>query len=312
MGFGGGNRLAWDDLPVAVQALIEERLGSPVVASTSAAGGFTPGLASRVVTADGASTFVKAISAMQTPDGPRFYRREIAVASALPVSAPAPRLLWSHDTGDWVILAFEYVEGRNPDPRVQAELDAVLQALEGLAGALSPSPIAAPRLVDECRHDFSGWQGLARTGSPCLASFGAEVHRALPQLAALEADWESAADGDALLHGDVRVDNMLITPAGRVVFVDWPHACLGSACVDLVLALPSLALAGVDPQEVVRSHPLTRDVDPRALDHVVVAVAGMFVSSSLLPPPPGLPTVRDFQRHQGSACLQWLRRRGVL
>lgn len=313
MTFGGGNRLTWRDLPAAVRALIEERLGSPVVEAVSAAGGFTPGLASTITGADGATAFVKAISAAQAQDGPGFYRREIEIASALPAAAPAPRLLWSHDDGDWVVLGFEHVEGRNPDATAPVELEAVLRAVERLAQALTPSPVTAPRLVDEYRHDFSGWRGLVDTAeSAGLASYGPDVPRAVAKLAALEGDWESAADGAGLLHGDLRTDNMLITPDRQVVFVDWPQACLGAAWVDLVLALPSLAMAGVDAEHVVRSHPLTREVDPRALDCVVVAVAGLFVSRSLLPAPPGLPTVREFQRRQGVACLEWLARRGVL
>ena len=311
--FGGGSRLTWRDLPAAVRALIEGRLGSPVVGAVSAPGGFTPGLASRVDSAAGSTVFIKAISAAQTPDGPLFYRREIEMASALPAAAPAPRLLWSHDDGDWVVLAFEHVEGRNPDPAVRTHREALLQALERLALTLTPSPVRAPRLVDQRRRDFSGWRDLLDTAEPAsVASYGQDVPGALSRLAVLEEGWAAAADGETLLHGDVRTDNTIITPDGRLVFVDWPHACLGAAWVDLVLALPSLAMAGVDAQGVVASHPLTRDVDPRALDCVVVAVAGFFVSGSLLPAPPGLPTLREFQRRQAVACLEWLRRRSVL
>ncbi|WP_240512785.1 phosphotransferase, partial [Streptomyces griseoruber] len=45
----------------------------------------------------------------------------------------------------------------------------------------------------------------------------------LPALAALAADWPRATAGDTLAHGDLRADNILLTPDDRVVFVDWPH-----------------------------------------------------------------------------------------
>jgi hypothetical protein len=42
---------------------------------------------------------------------------------------------------------------------------------------------------------------------------------------------------------------------------------------------------------------------------VLAALAGFFVHRSTLPPPPGLPTLREFQRAQGAESLAWLRRR---
>jgi hypothetical protein len=50
----------------------------------------------------------------------------------------------------------------------------------------------------------------------------------LDRLAELEARWSQAAAGATLLHGDLRADNLLLTPS-RVVLVDWPHACVGAA-----------------------------------------------------------------------------------
>jgi hypothetical protein len=42
---------------------------------------------------------------------------------------------------------------------------------------------------------------------------------------------------------------------------------------------------------------------------LLAAVSGFFVSHSLRPPPPGLPTLRPFQAAQGEVALDWLRRR---
>ncbi|MFI7404394.1 aminoglycoside phosphotransferase family protein, partial [Streptomyces sp. NPDC049541] len=41
----------------------------------------------------------------------------------------------------------------------------------------------------------------------------------------------------------------------------------------------------------------------------LAALAGYFVAHALQPPPPGLPTLRAFQRAQGDTALAWLRRR---
>jgi len=106
----------------------------------------------------------------------------------------------------------------------------------------------------------------------------------------------------------VRADNILLTP-DRVVFVDWPHACIGAAWIDLVAFLPSVAMqGGPRPWEVFEAHPLGRDAPAEQVLPVVAALAGFFVERSLQPPPPGLPTLREFQHAQGIEALAWLRR----
>src|SRR4051812_3828429 len=111
-----GQRIAWEALPEHIRGAVEGWLGSPVVSATTQPGGFSPGVASRLVAADGRRVFVKAVSATPNRDSPRFHRREIQIAGALPASAPVPRLLWSMDEGGdgWVVLAFEDVEGQHP------------------------------------------------------------------------------------------------------------------------------------------------------------------------------------------------------
>jgi hypothetical protein len=50
------------------------------------------------------------------------------------------------------------------------------------------------------------------------------------------------------------------------------------------------------------------DVPLGRLVPLVVAVAGYFAERGRLPDPPGLPTVREFQRAQGAVTNAWLRR----
>ena len=49
--------------------------------------------------------------------------------------------------------------------------------------------------------------------------------------------------------------------------------------------------------------------DPEAVTANLAALAGFLVGASRLPAPPGLPTLRSFQRGQGLVALEWLRRR---
>lgn len=56
-------------------------------------------------------------------------------------------------------------------------------------------------------------------------------------------------------------------------------------------------------------HLLGRHADPDAVTAALAGLAGFFLRNSLLPPPPGIPTLRAFQRAQGDAALTWLRSR---
>lgn len=310
----GGTRLTWEQLPDSVVHGIESELGSPVVRASSQPGGFSPGLASRVCLADGRRRFVKAIGTACTPRGPSILRAEARVTAALPASTPAPRHLGFYDDGDWVGLVLEDVDGTTPaQPWDRAELDRVLSALDELAATLTPSPIDAPDaplIADRWKQGFAGWRRLAAAADQSrLAEADAWAADNVEQLARWESAWPLAASGTTLLHGDVRADNVLLTPE-RVVFVDWPWACIGAPWVDLVLMLPSVAMqGGGDPEQIVGDHPLTAGVRAGDVTAVLTAVTGFFMYESMQPPPPGLPTLRAFQRAQGLAGLAWLRRR---
>jgi aminoglycoside phosphotransferase (APT) family kinase protein len=131
----------------------------------------------------------------------------------------------------------------------------------------------------------------------------------LDRLAGLESEWEAASAGATLLHFDLRADNILLT-ADRVLVVDWPHASLGAGWMELLQILPSIAMqGGPRPWEIFDSHPLGRSAPGPEVTAVLAAVAGYFVRQSRLPAPPGLPTLRAFQRDQGIPAVEWLMRR---
>ncbi len=115
------DRLRWAELPARVKSDIQRLAGGPVLTRpdgapdvTNCAGGFSPGLAALVRLEDRRMIFVKAMNAVQRPDQAEPYRAEARVAALLPPQVPAPRFLGSLDDGDWVILAFEGIKGREP------------------------------------------------------------------------------------------------------------------------------------------------------------------------------------------------------
>jgi aminoglycoside phosphotransferase (APT) family kinase protein len=305
-------RLPWSAVPATLRAEVERLVGGRVIRAVSQPGGFSPGVAARLKLSSGRRAFVKAVSDIN-PDSPDIHRAEARIAAALPASAPAAQLLASLDTDGWVVLIFEDVDGRLPvQPWHPAELSRVLDAMADLAVTLTPAPIEAPPAATRFRYLGRGWQQLAAAasaGDGGLEGLDPWARTRMRDLASLETDWAAAVEGSTLAHGDLRADNILLAQ-DRVVFVDWPWACIAQPWFDLVTMLPSVALnGGPPPESVLAAHPVARGADRDGVTAVVAALAGMWTYLGRQPDPPGLPTVRAFQRAHGEVALGWLKTR---
>jgi hypothetical protein len=258
------------------------------------------------VTADGGRAFVKAVSAEANPHSPGMHRREAKITAALPPAAPAPQLLASYDDGTWVGLLLEDIDGRHPRlPWQDEELRRVVEGVDQLFDDLTPCPLPdAKRVDDDWRDEFTGWRDAAAAGAPGRLDGWCARH--LDRLAELESRWAEAASGDTVLHLDLRADNMLVS-ADRVWLVDWPWAARGAPAFDLVGFAPSVAMqGGPEPAELLAMSRHGRAIDVERLTVLVATATGYFLTRSLLPPAPGLPTVRAFQAAQGAVALRWL------
>jgi hypothetical protein len=300
------DRLRWAELPEHVQARIGRLAGGPVVAAASCEGGFSPGLAARVRLADGRRAFVKAMDCSAWPSQAGLYRDEARVAALLPTGLPTPEFLGCDDDGDWVILAFECVDGAEPArPWREADLARVV----GAAAELATAP--APDLATE-HPRLGGWAELAADGArrARLAAHAPWATKHLGILTELEVHGLAAARGAALVHFDMYAHNILLT-ADRVLFVDWPHACLGAPFIDTVLLLASVVTDGVDPEPFLAASPLTAGLDPLAIDGLIAAQAGFCLGGALYPPAPGLEPIYAAKLDLGLAALTWLSRRST-
>ncbi|GGM31285.1 phosphotransferase family protein [Dactylosporangium sucinum] len=289
-------RIGWDDLPPVVRRGVEDILGARVVSAVSQPGGFSPGTADRVTTRDGTRAFVKAVGAALNDVSPSMHRAEARVTAALPASTPTPRLFGFYDDGDWVALVFEDVDGRPPRvPWEPAELGAALDALRRL-----PVPVTGlPPLASVI--SFAGWRNLA--GQPGLDPWAAGR---LDQLAAWADRGTAALAGSCLVHGDLRADNLLIRDDGSVVVVDWPFGSAGPPWFDTLSLILNVRLYGGRLPDSVLD-PFAPDPDD--VTGCVAGLAAFFTDRARLPAPPGLPTLRQFQRDQAVVMLNWLRER---
>lgn len=307
-GPASGVHLPWARVPDAVKAWAATVGGGAPAEVRDLQGGFSPGATARLDCPRG-EIFVKAVGAELNPHSPELHRREAIVSAALPRSPSFPVFLESFDDGAWVALAFEAIDGRLPlHPWDPDELAVVLAAVESAHKALTPSPADHIEAAELHFADvLGGWSELAAAGAPAGLDPWCRAH--LAHLVDLEATWPEAIAGPTLVHGDIRSDNIILGPDGPV-FVDWPHAAVGSPVFDLVAWAPSVVLeGGPPPEDLVAAHRPSRQADPEVLTALLAAFSGFLVAHSLRPPPPGLPTLRPFQAAQGEVAVAWLRRR---
>jgi hypothetical protein len=181
------NRLRWSEVPESTRAATEALVGGRVAEAENCAGGYSPGLASRLTLYDGRRAFVKAMDGDAWPLECAAHRAEAVVARSLPASVPAPAFMGSFDDGRWVVLALEDVDGAPPgEPWDRATLSRAASAAAALAEAVTPSPIALPR-----EHPrLGGWNDLAADPAAVarLSTVSSWAADKLSFLVALEAD----------------------------------------------------------------------------------------------------------------------------
>jgi len=305
-------RPAWDQLPIAVQEEVETAAGSAVVGSASAGTGFTPGFASRLDLADGARLFVKAAStaddALHGWPISGAYREEARKLPLLSSGIGSPALLWVRNlvVGEerWVVLGFAYVNGRPPRrPWRRDQLDLVLAKFAETAPALAQVPVELELepLADHllARLDWRLQRLRARDGD---SGWLRTVER-------LCADGYDLLGGNSVVHMDLRDDNVLIGANGQVWFVDWNWPVIGAAWVDVICVLLSARGDGVDVEPLIASHPLTRDVSPRAVNCLLATLWSFWATAKHDAVPHTSPHLRNHQSWYADVTREWLEER---
>lgn len=139
-----------------------------------------------------------------------------------------------YDDGERPALLLEDLSGSSwPPPWDPTGVDAVLESLRRVAA--TPTPDGLPRADDEHLGLRRCWDDLERDPEAFLR-FGVCSERWLVEaLPTLRSAGEGAAlGGDALLHFDVRSDNLCVRD-GHALLVDWSRTCVGNPVLDVAL-----------------------------------------------------------------------------
>jgi aminoglycoside phosphotransferase len=295
MAHAAGVRLPYEEMPAAVRAWVERTLGSVVVSAATQQGGFSPGVAARLVTASGRRAFVKAVGTSLNPKTPELFRLEITAMQAIGRLPMAPELYAVYDDGDWVGMLFEDIDGRLPaHPWEQPDADRVLDALAELTDVLDPSPWPDAPVIAVRSHDFlSRWENVLADDLAVPSFVDPQAYAELARTGV-----RALAEGKALAHYDLRADNIILTD-DRVVFIDWAHPGLAPRWADTVIL----------HAEMRGSVRLPELPDDEAITGFIAAIGGGLWWGSAQPAPPGIPTMRKWQRESALAHLDWVRER---
>jgi hypothetical protein len=289
-------RLEWRFLPKEVRALVEDELGSPVVAAESRTSGFTPGFASVLTGKSGAQVFVKAANKVAQAQIAESYEEEIRKVVALAGGVPAPRLEWFSREESWVLLGYEAVAARQPRrPWTPPDLTRALDLADEIAIPADrlPAELEVTPLVEDVPELVTGWDDVD----------AAWPHR--DEAAALAASL-AALPADHLVHADLRDDNILLAEDGRTLACDWNWPALGTPWQDSLDLLIFAHGDGVDAESVLRSREPLAAVDPDHVDAWLAGVTGFMLAASLRPVPPTSPYLRVHNRWTAEAAWSWL------
>jgi Phosphotransferase enzyme family len=301
-------RPGWSDLPPAVRDAISDRLGSPVTSAVSAGGGFTRAFAAVVTMATGDRVFVKA--APGTDPNADWYAREAAVTAALPPAVPAARPRWTLAAAGYFVLCLDAIDGAVPAlPWTHPALDAALTAWSVSAAALAEPTdqllrVGVPPLAELLRSDLSCWSGIAAGQMPMPVVPEWTVAR-IAELVELEHELPALVVGPGVLHGDLRLDNVLIDRCGKAWLCDWTWPCRGAAWFDTVTLLVSVYASGLDADALLAPW----GAPDEGVDGALAALSGYWLTRAAGAPTTASPHSRQHHRFSGEQALAWLAER---
>ncbi len=313
-------RPAWASLPTEVRQGVAAICGSSIAsAAPPVRSGFTGSYAGVLTLDGGRRVFVKG-SGPALPHVVTALAREADVLPQLGELNCAPRLLGSsaiqtRGEGDWRVLVLDLIDGVQPgDPWCPGHPDAVAAACVDVARirgsrACAITTASLGEEIGEDEHALTAIDELVagRVGWPDgIPAIGADARRDLARLAAKAS---AALHGDALVHSDLRPDNLLIERGGQARIVDWNWVMLGPPWVDLAGLFPFFAWGGVDIRPYA-ALPLFDGVPADDVDAFFAILVGYLIHGQDEQPPPGCtPALRAHQRFLTAACLDLLRAR---
>lgn len=295
-------RLGREEIASEVFDFLEEYLGGEIVEFHNQTGGYSNGAAAKVVSASGQRAFVKIATAASGGRTFGLYQDEARILRSLPPELPVPPLLALYETHNWIALVIESVDGRSPTtPDDFAAVVSTVSKFPPVPNDSFPSVAATYSFLE------TSWAKVPNE-SKLLSEWSRKNRKRLSEVAARGLQ---AIDGEYLVHGDLRPDNVLIDDRGKVWLVDWPYALRGARWFDPLLFMfdASLSQPKMGIHHVLQTHELFANVPDQDIDALLSGYAAYSILASSQPLDGVSQELRDFQANNAKALLSLLQER---
>jgi hypothetical protein len=278
-------------IPLHVSRALHAHFGEPIARLFPAQHGFTAAIRCVVEPANGKRFFLKCATDLETQTWLRTERTMYSHFEEMKATFAPQQLLWINGDGAHAFDAMVLEDVRACEaapPWSESQIDRVLTTLQSVHVLQPPNDL--PRLA-EAKPFTHAWKEITTSPHAALAqnvidpAWWAQHGEALAAL-----DGARIFSGDALLHFDVRSDNMRFRN-GECLLFDWNWACVGNPRADCAAWLASLVMEGGAPPEAV----------VRASRDEILLFMGFLLHSATQPIIPKAPTLREFQRKQALA-----------
>lgn len=319
--FGVEAKPTWQSVPKAVRDRVEAELGQRVTRGARVWGGYGPTPTFRLKLVDGSGVFLKGTNRESNEFSRAALDREIRnyreLSDQIAPWAPAVRGTFRLD--DWQVLLLDDLGPKSVPPWTPTTARAVARGMAEFHRASLGAELPAFLRRPEFYLGRLTWERVSATSDDLrfvaeLAGHRSDealawLRRAYPILAEAAAALPDAPGPFALLHGDIRSDNLRLRE-GRPVFFDWPHAVVGAPEYDLVEFAQTVTVeGGPEPELVVAEYARHLEVRGPVLDASIAWLAAFFADTAWRPEIPGLPRLRRFQAQQLWVLLDWAARR---
>lgn len=269
---------------------IQNITGAKPVSWNRVKGGYTAADRCVVKLENGSSVFVKSATDEETNN---WIRDEYKVYGNLSADF-LPKLIGYTGEEHPALILEDLSSGFWPPPWSAEYIKRVKEVLKKVAATKPPAGL--PNL--DHISNSKGWHKIAEDPSGFLGLKLASpewLDKNLPLL--MKAEQEVDLSGDALVHCDVRSDNICFM-GDRTLLVDWNWASVGTPVLDFITWLPSLhSEGGPAPWDITLEEP-----------ELIALLAGYFASHAYLPPHKLGPAIRELQLAQLRSALPWVAR----